>query len=396
MSSYKRTNYEEIIERAAGPRNFLQVLSGPRQVGKTTLAQQAKEGLSFPCHYVSADDPTLRDVSWIEQQWEIGRYRTTQDSNSHEALLILDEIQKIPHWADMVKKLWDQDTLKGLALKVMLLGSSTLLIQAGLAENLAGRFEVLPVRHWSYAECSDAFDVSLEEYIYFGGYPGAMPLIKQPQRWRRYIIDSIIETSLSRDVLLTTRIHKPILMRRLLELACHASGSIFSFQQIIGQLQDSGNSHTVAQYLHLLSEVGMATGLNKISSKPASKPSSPKLQVYNTALISASNTYSLEAAQENREYWDALVQSSVGAHLLNATMGSSIKILYWKEGNNEVDFVIQQGDEILTIELESSFKKYNTGFDAFSQEFKPKRRFLIGETGIPLQEFLLTPVDSLF
>jgi hypothetical protein len=396
ISLYKRPIYSPIMDRILGPRKFVQVLSGPRQVGKTTLAYQVRQALTFPCHYAAADEPNHKNLTWIEQQWEIGRFRATQESSNGEALLILDEIQKIPHWSEVVKKLWDQDSIKGINLKVLILGSSTLLIDSGLSDSLIGRFEILPVRHWSYGECRDAFGLPLEEYIYFGGYPGSIFLIKDQQRWARYIIDSIIETSLSRDVLLLSRIHRPTLLRRIFEFACHCSGNIFSFQQIIGQLQDSGNSHTVAQYLRLLSEAGLVAGLEKISAHLYSRASSPKLQVFTTAFISAPSIYSFETAQENRKFWNSLVQSTVAAHILNSTYGTPLNIFYWKEGKSEVDFIIQKGNDLLVLELESSLAKNNSGLKAFSREFNPRKSLLIGDSGFSLEEFLLTPINSLF
>jgi predicted AAA+ superfamily ATPase len=248
---YKRPIYKKILKRLEEPRRFIQVLAGPRQVGKTTLAHQVSE-IFFPLlHYASADEPASRDTAWIEQQWEIGRLRAKRDVNSSGTLLILDEIQKIPHWSEVVKNLWDEDTASGIPLKVIILGSSTLLIQSGLTESLAGRFEQIPISHWYFEEARDAFGWSLEQYIYFGGYPGAALLIEDEERWSRYVVDSLIETSISRDIMLMTRIHKPALLRRLFGLGCHYSGQVLSYQKMLGQLQDVGNATTLAHYLDL-------------------------------------------------------------------------------------------------------------------------------------------------
>lgn len=137
---YKRPLYQKVMERIEGPRSFMQVLAGPRQVGKSTLAHQIRESLSFPSHYASADGSSLHDTTWIEQQWEVGRQKAQNVPDARGALLILDEIQKISNWSDAVKKLWDNNTAQKVNLKVMLLGSATLLIQTGLGESLAGRF----------------------------------------------------------------------------------------------------------------------------------------------------------------------------------------------------------------------------------------------------------------
>jgi len=154
-----------------------------------------------------------------------------------------------------VKRLWDEDSRLGHDLKVVLLGSAPLLVQRGLSESLTGRFEVLRVSHWSFGEMRSAFGFSLDDYLYFGGYPGAAPLASDPGRWVRYVLDALIETTISRDVLLMTRVDKPALLRRLFELSCRYSGQVLSYTKMLGQLQDAGNSTTLAHYLDLLAGV---------------------------------------------------------------------------------------------------------------------------------------------
>src|SRR6202050_3771576 len=183
--------HNELLKRLKEKRRFLQVLAGPRQVGKTTLVRQIMEAAKIPAHYASADEPTLRDRTWLEQQWDIARLKAGESKSG--ALLVLDEIQKIPDWSSGVKLLWDADTHSGVHLKVVLLGSAPLLIQSGLTESLAGRFEVIAVPHWSFPEMREAFGWDLEQYIFYGAYPGAAELIDEPERWRRYILDSLIE-----------------------------------------------------------------------------------------------------------------------------------------------------------------------------------------------------------
>lgn len=389
---YRRPIYNKLVQRCEEERSFIQVLAGPRQIGKTTLARQVQDSLSIPFHYASADDPTLRDISWIEQQWEIGRLRATQNKIDKSALLVLDEVQKIPHWSDSVKALWDQDTRNNINLKVIVLGSSTLLIRKGLDESLAGRFELIPISHWSFRECRDAFDWTLDQYMYFGGYPGGAKLIHQEERWAQYVLNSLIETSISRDVLLMARIQKPALLRRVFELGCHYSGQVLSFQKMLGQLQDAGNASTLAHYLDLLSGAGLVMGLQKFSNEPVrQKASSPKLQALNTALITAQNSRSFKEAQEDRESWGRLVESTVGAHLINSTLGNKIETFYWREGNKEVDFIIRKGETTVAIEVKSSQKRTSLpGLKAFSEKFHPQKKLLVGGQGIPLEEFLLT------
>jgi len=393
---YKRPLYQTLQSRLKEPRRFLQVLAGPRQVGKTTLARQAMEGGRTRSHYASADEPTLQDRAWIEQQWEAGRLLASGTRVAGGSILVLDEIQKVTGWSEVVKKLWDSDTRKKMSLKVVLLGSAPLLIQRGLTESLAGRFETIPVTHWSYAEMREAFGWDLDRFIYFGGYPGAADLIADRQRWSRYIIDSLIETTLSRDILLLTRVDKPALLRRLFQLGCSHSSQILSYQKMIGQLQDAGNTTTLAHYLELLAGSGMLTGLHKFSAQRVrERASSPKFQVLNTALISAQAPVTFEAARNDRESWGRLVESAVGAHLINSAAGTGVEVFYWRERNHEVDFVLRSGKTVAAIEVKSgSHKEGLPGMDAFDKAFKPNRKLLVGEDGIPLEKFLLTPAEE--
>lgn len=393
---YQRPIYQIVFKRLQEPRRFLQVLSGPRQTGKTTIIRQAMESLDIPCHYASADEPTLQNRIWIEQQWEIGRLLTRDGGNRIGALLVLDEIQKVVGWSEAVKRLWDSDTMSGVPLKVVLLGSSPLLIQRGLTESLAGRFEVIPVVHWSYPEMRDAFGCGLDHYVYFGGYPGAAELIHDWQRWSRYIIDSLIETTISRDIFLMARVDKPSLLRRLFYLGCNYSGQILSYQKMTGQLQDAGNTTTLAHYLELLSGAGMLTGLQKLAIQPVQqRASSPKLQVLNTALFSAQSSLSFDAARKDREFWGRLVESAVGAHMINSATGKGLEVFYWRERNKEVDFILRSNNALLAVEVKSGASKGSlSGMEAFDKIFKPKRNLLVGGDGMSLEKFLSHPVEE--
>ncbi|HVP76591.1 MAG TPA: ATP-binding protein [Thermodesulfobacteriota bacterium] len=392
---YKRAIFHVLLKRIQEPRRFIQVLAGPRQVGKTTLARQLMEAVSLPVHFATADEPTLRDRSWLGQQWEIARLKMNEKNRKKGALLILDETQKLSDWSEIIKRHWDEDARSGLPLKVVLLGSSPLLVQRGLTESLAGRFEIIPVTHWSYAEMRDAFGWNLEQYILYGGYPGAAGLIDEHERWARYIIDSLIETTISRDILLLTRVDKPALLRRLFQLCCDYSGQVLSYQKMLGQLHDAGNTTTLAHYLDLLNGAGLISGLSKFFGKRVKqRSSSPKIQVLNTALISASSPLSFEAAQQDRDHWGRLVESAVGAHLVNSTRGRNIEVFYWLERNQEVDFVLRAGNDVAAIEVKSGRRRERfLGMEAFSRAFRVKRQLLVGENGIPVGEFLKTPVE---
>lgn len=392
---YQRPHFKKVIKRVEGPRFFMQVLAGPRQVGKSTLAHQVRKAISLHSHYASTDGADSHDCKWIEQQWEMARQLTKKAPHELGALLILDEIQKIPRWAEIVKKLWDEDTVNEVNLKVMLLGSGTLLIQTGLGESLAGRFEVIPISHWSFGECREAFDWTFDQYVYFGGYPGAAQLIKDEERWSHYIVNAIIETSISRDIMLMTRVYKPALLRAVFELGCHCTGRILSYQTMLGQLQDAGNIAILAHYLELLSEVGLIGGVQKFSpDKVRQKASNPKLQVFNTALTTASGRLSFKTMRQNERAWNHLVKSSVGAHILNSALGTKIDVFYWKEGSNEIDFVLCKDERIITVTIGDDKKKPSfRGVEEFSYAYTSSNNLFVGEEGVSVEEFLLTPLE---
>ena len=345
----------------------------------------------LPAHYASADEPTLRDRTWLEQQWDLARLKARTESQG--ALLVLDEIQKVHDWPGTVKMLWDADTHAGTPLKVVLLGSSPLLIQSGLTESLAGRFEILPAPHWSYGEMREAFGWNVEQYVFHGAYPGAAELIDDPQRWRRYILDSLVETTLSRDILLLTRVDKPALLRRLFQLGCAYSGQILSYQKMIGQLTDAGNTTTLAHYLELLNGAGMLTGLSKYDhGSVRQRGSSPKLQVLNSGLATALDHRSLAEARQDGDHWGRLVESCIGAHLVNSSLGTGIEVTYWRDRNQEVDFVLQRGKAVVAIEVKSGGRRQSLpGMEAFARIAKPRRQLLVGGQGIPIEEFLSRP-----
>ncbi len=391
---YTRPYAVKLSSRLREPRRFMQIVAGPRQVGKTTLVRQALDVSKASVVYVSADEPTLRRHEWIEQQWNRARIAASETSRQG-AILALDEVQKVPGWAEAVKRLWDEDTAQGTHVKVVLLGSAPLLIQQGLTESLAGRFEILHVPHWTFSEMEEAFGWTLDQYLFFGGYPGAATLAHDQERWARYIKDSLIETTISRDVLLLTRVDKPALLRRLFDLACEYSGQVLSYQKMIGQLQDAGNTVTLAHYLNLLSGAGMVTGLQKYAGERVrQRGSSPKLQVLNTALMTAQSGLTMKEAQADGEFQGRLVESAVGAHLANAAASGECELFYWRDRNREVDFVVKTGKTITAIEVKSKRRRdMLPGMEAFAAGFKPKRLLLVGGDGIPLKEFLSKPVE---
>ncbi|MGQ0735900.1 MAG: ATP-binding protein [Acidobacteriota bacterium] len=390
--AFRRPQAAALARRLAEPRRFLQVVAGARQVGKTTLVQQVTAAAKVPVRFASADEPALRGPEWIAAQWDAARLATGRRGG----ILVLDEVQKAAGWSESVKRLWDEDTRARRPLKVVLLGSAPLLVQQGLTESLAGRFEVLHLPHWSLAEMRDAFGFSLDQFLYFGGYPGAAPLAGEPERWRRYILDALVETTVARDVLLMTRVDKPALLRQLFRLGCQYSGQVLSYTKMLGQLHDAGNTTTLAHYLDLLSGAGLLTGLAKFSgSAVRQRGSSPKLQVLNTALMTAQSVASFDEVRTDPEFRGRLVESAVGAHLANAAAAGGCEAFYWRERNREVDFVMRAGKSVTAIEVKSGRgRDTHPGLGAFAASFTRTRGLLVGGDGIPLQEFLLAPVTQ--
>ncbi len=391
--AYQRPQATTLSARIAETRRFIQVVTGARQVGKSTLVQRVVEDSGRLARYASADEPTLRGSEWIAQQWDAARL-DSREGGRHGAVLVLDEIQKVQGWSNTVKRLWDEDTRAKRPLRVVLLGSSPLLIARGLTESLAGRFETLHLPHWSFTEMRDAFGFDLETYLFYGGYPGAAPLATQPQRWVRYIVDALIETTISRDVLLLSRVDKPALLRRLFDLGCRYSGQILSYTKMLGQMQDAGNSTTLAHYLDLLAGAGMITGLQKFAGDTArSRGSSPKLQVLNTALMTAQSNRTLEEARADREFWGRLTESAVGAHLSNASATGECELFYWRDRGREVDFIVRAGRRLTAIEVKSGRSSdAHPGLKAFAETFKTHRTLLVGAGGIEVEKFLSRPV----
>jgi predicted AAA+ superfamily ATPase len=395
MKVFNRQAFHTLLGRLKEPRRFIQVLGGPRQTGKTTIARQIMDELEGAAHYASADEPTLKDRAWIGHQWEVVRARA-RGAERQPPMLILDEIQKIPGWSETVKSLWDADTSSRLGIRVVLLDSSPLLMQGGLTESLAGRFEIIHVPHWSFSEIKEAFRWNLDKFIFYGGYPGAAPLIEDYERWSRYILDSLIETSISRDVLLLTRVDKPALLRRLFELGCAYSGQILSYQKMLGQLHDAGNTTTLAHYLRLLQGTGLIAGIQKYHGQVVrQRASSPKLLVLNTALMTAASHTTLNEAKNDTQFWGRLVESVVGASLFNGIQGKNIELFYWAAGNQEVDYVLSRGKTLVALEVKSGRRsRALPGISAFANKFRVKRNLLVGASGIPLEEFLLTPTEA--
>ncbi|MDE2845567.1 MAG: ATP-binding protein [Gemmatimonadota bacterium] len=415
MNSYERIHVKTLIDRLNEPVSRIIALFGPRQTGKTTIVQQALRRIDCPSRYVAVDDPmpvslydsreevgaqtfqipgSPKDAEWLIRQWEYARVEARKDERG--CVLVFDEIQKIPRWSEVVKGLWDADRSEDFSIQVVILGSAPLLMQAGLNESLAGRFETIFVTHWSFDEMVKAFDFDLSTYLYFGGYPGSEPLVRDLDRWRNYILRSLVNPNIERDILSMQRVDKPALLRQLFELGAAYSGQILAYNKMLGQLQDAGNTTTLARYLELLSEAGLITGLQNYARRSHRRRASiPKLLVLNTALMTVDSGYSFDEANADRTFRGRIVESAVGAHLFNTT-STDIRLYYWREDSYEVDYVLQRGRSIIAIEVKSGTKMRLTGMERFIERFRPYKSMVVGEGGVPLNEFLTVPAHYWF
>ncbi|WP_293307080.1 ATP-binding protein [Pedobacter sp. UBA5917] len=379
------------------PKRFVQVLVGPRQIGKTTLISQLIREINLPCIFESADAVAASDRTWIEVIWYNTREQL-KEPGVDGFVLIIDEIQKIDNWSEIVKRLWDEDMRNGVNIKVILLGSSRLLIQQGLTESLAGRFELTYLGHWSFPEMEAAFGFTAEQYVWFGGYPGSAGLIDDEERWKSYVSNALIETSISKDILMLTRVDKPALMKRLFELGCLYTGQILSFTKVLGQLSDAGNTTTLSHYLQLMDTAGLLGGIEKFAADVIRKrSSSPKFQVHNNALVSAQRNEFFGEIRKNPAEWGRMVESSIGAHLLNHSFVEGYKVFYWRHRNDEVDFILEKRGKIIGLEVKSTgLVSKTSGMDAFNKMYRPDKMLMVGAGGLPWEEFLRISPSSLF
>ena len=358
--------------------------------------------ISVPCSIEVADAVDPKDSDWIHRVWESAR-ATMQIRKEQERLLVIDEVQKIDNWSEMMKREWDEDSRCRLNMKVILLGSSRLLLKRGMTESLAGRFELIRLGHWSLQEMRDAFGVTLDQYIYFGGYPGPAGMIDNEKRWRKYIKDSLVAPAIEKDVIMTSNIYKPALMKQLFELGCGYSAEILSLTKLMGQLQDAGNVTTLAAYLDILDECALLTGLQKYARDDARKRGSiPKYQVYNNALLTAYKGHSFLGDRTDTKLWGRWVESAIGAHILSMAEELDYKVYYWREpsrskdeSDKEVDFIIDNDGELTAIEVKSGRRGMNSGLPAFVEAFHPKRAYIVGTGGVSLEDFLSCDIESL-
>ena len=392
---YKRPQFSAVQERMNGPRKFIQVLAGPRQVGKSTLIDQVLEECTLPHYLYNADGVDENDTDWIRRVWESAR--TQMDTKQQtEAILVIDEIQKIKRWSEIVKREWDADTRNRRQLKLFLLGSSRLMLRKGLTESLAGRFELIRLGHWTLQEMEDAFGLTLDEWIYYGGYPGSASLIKDMRRWRKYIKESLVAPAIEKDIIMTSNIYKPALMKQLFELGCSYSAELLSLTKALGQLQDAGNVTTLSSYLNILNQCNLLAGLQKYANDDARRYQSvPKFQVYNNALLTAYRGTTYDKDRIDPQIWGRWVESAVGGYLLGGAEDGGYKVYYWRERSDEVDYIVASQGTAIALEVKSGRRGMNSGLPKFCENFHPKRALVIGTDGIPFKEFFQMKIEDL-
>lgn len=372
-----------------------QVLIGPRQVGKTTISRQVIKKLPYPSVYASADSPLPPGPEWVETQWRLADFEAQKTGKP--VVLVLDEIQKARGWSESLKLLWDRAHHEGKDIRLLVLGSSALLLQEGLTESLAGRFFLTRCPHWSFRECSAAFGWDLRMWLYFGGYPGAAVFAQDEQQWKQYVTDSLIETVLARDVLQMQKIAKPALLRHLFALSAAFPAQIFSYNKMLGQLRDAGNTTTLAHYVKLLESAFLVSGLELFSrGQTRKRGSSPKLILWNNALVNALSSRTFREAVGDTAWWGRLIENAVGAHFCNGLPGTSHILTYWRDGDKEVDFVVTRGASIWAIEVKSGRSGKMSGMEKFRIKYHRAKSLVVGDIGIPLEKFFSESPDIWF
>ena len=402
LPKFERKEKDTILDRLKEEPHHMMMYWGPRQSGKTTLIKQVLAAYPGESLYINVDEfneeiegkqfpqiekvrPEGRRAAWMLYCWDHMRRRARKSQKT--VVFVIDEVQKIDDWSRRVKGMWDRDRMDSNAIHIILLGSSPHLLQKGLSESLHGRYYQIKSYHWCYAEMSQAFGFSLDEFIYYGGYPGAAKLIHKNKEWRQYVRTSIINNNIHGDVLGLLDIEHPKILKKLYEIGSKYSAQIFEFQKISAATQ-GGRQPLLEEYLDILERVYMLTGLFSWANSMHRRSGSPKFQVLNNALMSCTHGYTLEEAKADQEYWGRLVESAVGAHILNSYDDPSAQLYYWRQNGHEVDFVVERGPKLVAIEVKSGRKvKAHEGMHEFQRRFQPTKTLVVGTGGIPLEEF---------
>lgn len=393
---YKRIEYQLIRRRLEEPRKFIQVVMGPRQVGKSTVVKQVLQDLDAPYQLFSADNVPAGNTAWVSNCWAAVR-SLKENKRLDSYIFVIDEIQKISNWSEAVKKEWDDDTFHDRNIKVLLLGSSRVMLEKGLSDSLGGRFEEIRMTHWSYPEMRDCFGFTLDQFLFYGGYPGAAGLIGDHDRWEQYIQSAIIDATINKDILMNTPISKPALLRQTFELGASYSGELLSLNKMLGSLQDAGNTVTLAGYVNLLDECGLMRGLQKFSIDMARRRASiPKFQIYNNALKMVYKPHTFDQAIMDRKEWGRIFESGIGAWIVSQAFVHRFEVFYWRERSDEVDFILRKKGVVVAVEVKSDAEKNTKGLSVFRDMFHPESAFVVGDGGISAEEFLSMDIRGLF
>ena len=361
----------------AAKNSLIQVIIGPRQVGKTTtILNYLEQHLKNKAHYVSADQIFHSTPQWVEEQWRF--------AHQQNKMLIIDEIQKCENWPEIIKSLWDEFKRKKIELKCVLLGSSSLQIQKGLTESLTGRFQLIYAYHWNYKESHDGYGLNFEQYLKFGGYPGSYQFLNT-QNWESFVKNSIVSTVIEKDILQYSTVKSPTLFKQAFEILISYPAQEISYTKLLGQLQNKGNVELIKYYIRLYEGAFLVRSLEKFSNKKIKiKTSSPKI------LPMAPCLYFLNILDE--------YSSEERGHAFELLVGTQLvrtghELYYWREGKYEVDYILKKGKKIWAIEVKSGRNKTTSGLQKFRDEYPHSSAVLISPDNY--QEFEKDPMAYL-
>lgn len=365
MKNYLKLEFLKELKDNLNQKNpLIQVVMGPRQVGKTTSIQMYLSKLKpTKYHYVSADGDIFKASSWVFEQWTLAKQQHPQ------GLLVIDEIQKIENWSEIIKKLWDEQKQDAQKLQVILLSSSSLQIQKGLSESLAGRYQAHYVYHWSFFESHKAYNLNFQDYLIYGGYPASYPFIKNKIQWLNYVKHSIVEPVIGKDILSSHKVKSPALFKQCFDLICSYPAQEISYTKLLGQLQKKGNIEIVKYYMELFEKAFLIKQLFKYSAKETLvRSSSPKILPLCPALFSITQDAVLDTQEQGR-----VLELIVGM-ALNRLPG---KLFYWREKNDEVDYIYKFGKKVHAIEVKSQPQKQSKGLMKFKDKFPHAQTYIV-------------------
>lgn len=346
----------------AAKSGLIQVVLGPRQVGKTTtVLRMIEDHYADSALYVSADSIFNAEAQWLREQW--------QKALREDKILFIDEIQKCHNWAEAIKSLYDETKRSKKNLQCVLLGSSSLAIQKGLSESLTGRFQILRAYHWNFDESKRGYELSFDDYLRYGGYPGSYQFIHDDDEWAQYVANSIVQTVVEKDILQYNTVKSPALFKQTFEIIMSYPAQEISYTKLLGQIQDKGNVELVKYYIQLFEGAFLLKALEKFSAKAVlTKASSPKILPLAPSLAYLQIRAPYEEQERGR-----IFETIVGGQLVR----TGEKLTYWREGSLEVDFVLSKGRNIWAIEVKSGRKKSAKSLGLFKQKFPQAKSCII-------------------